>query len=136
MKAPQKIKIIFFLTLFIILSINYVNAIDDQTKNTIMQEHRKSVTEIKKHIDDKSNQLVAIVQDEGQKFIDENFKALDNRVSKLINKLLLKLVVGIFIIIILALLTWKFIHKKITEKELRKKILENKILREKIKNDL
>jgi len=136
MKAPQKIKIIFFLTLLIILSINFVSAIDDQTKNTIMQEHRKSVTEIKKHVDDKSNQLVAIVQDEGQKFIDENFQALDNRVSKLINKLLLKLVVGIFITIILALLTWKFIHKKITEKELRKKILENKILREKIKNDL
>ena len=110
-RLSNKFFISFFLILFFCSS--FVKGVDapissdpnmvcSDLKNTFFSEEIKTRSDLKNYIDFKSDALITSVTEKSQKFLDENFIALDNRIHQYMNIFLIKLVIGIIASVLLA----------------------------------
>jgi len=94
-------------------------------RNEVVESHIKTRNEIKSYMDKKSDQLISEVTTKAQGFIDENFLVLDQRVHRMINAFLLKIVLGLTSCIVFSQLIWFFIKRKIEKIRQKKELIEN-----------
>ena len=71
---------------------------NEQLQNQITQEAIKTRAEITAYTDRKTTELIQTFRIDGQKFIDENFKVLDQRMQDLATKTVIKITIGIIIL--------------------------------------
>ena len=115
----------FFFIILITPLVFGAEVISDPTlRNLIVTEEEKTRSEIKNYFDTKSNQLLVVVTDNAQEFIDTNFQILDNQIKKQINLFFIKAVIGIIASIVFSQLVWFLIKRKIQsiKKRRRKKL--------------
>ena len=127
----RKITIILFLLLLIPLTYaQTTQPVIDQAglQNFIVKEDIKTRNEIKAHIDKVKDDLTKYVENEGQAFIDANFKVLDDRVHSLANKMLIKAVIGIIASILFSQLIWFLIKRKIGGYKHRQQVLRQEMI--------
>jgi hypothetical protein len=89
-------------------------------QNTIIREHLKTRQEIKTYTDGKITEMENTVKTDGQKFIDENFRILDQRMQDLATKFLIKIAIAIVACIIFANATWFYFKRLINRKEAKR----------------
>jgi hypothetical protein len=132
-------KKIIIILLLLLITIPIITAeevtTDSQIRNLIIQQEILTRKEIKDHFDKTKKELEKFFEKEGKKFIDDNFKAIDNKIRKEFNILLIKGIIGIITSILFAQIIFYILKRKIKSMEERKKakvplkeIQEKKIL--------
>ena len=119
-KKTIKIFFLFLIILTLILPIIQADTpavTTQETTNRVIQEHIRTRTEIKAYLDKKQADLETFVMNKGQKFIDENFQAFDNRMQKLATKMLIKVLITLVGGVLLAQLLFYLIKRRIERKE-------------------
>lgn len=120
-KKTIKIFFLFLIILTLILPIIQADTpavTTQETTNRVIQEHIRTRTEIKAYLDKKQADLETFVMNKGQKFIDENFQAFDNRMQKLATKMLIKVLITLVGGVLLAQLLFYLIKRRIERKVL------------------
>lgn len=86
------------------------------TTNIIIQENIKTRLEIKQYCDQKIATMIETVKTEGADIIGSNFAEFDRRIHETTNKIFIKAIVGTFVTILLSLLTYYIIKRKVEKK--------------------
>jgi hypothetical protein len=119
--------------LFSILSASLVCAENITTQdinlltNTYLQQEAKTRQEIKLYLDQKILLFEKQFYADGQKFIDDNFKILDDRLHNLANLMLFKISMGIIASILVSISTWYLIYRQIQKLKERRRMLKEKV---------
>jgi len=122
MTTKKIIIILLFLTILIIPTVTAEEiTTDSQIRNLIIQQEIITRKQINAHTDLIKEDIEKFVQKEGQAFIDNNFKILDNTVRKEFRTLLIKFVIGAISSILFAQIIFYILKRKIKLMEERKK---------------
>jgi len=122
MTTKKIIIILLFLTILIIPTVTAEEiTTDSQIRNLIIQQEIITRKQINDHTDLIKEDIEKFVQKEGQAFIDNNFKILDNTVRKEFRTLLIKFVIGAISSILFAQIIFYILKRKIKLMEERKK---------------
>jgi hypothetical protein len=97
---------------------NPVTTTNTDITNVIIQENIKTRLEIKQYCDNKITTMIETVKTEGANIIGKNFQEFDRRINEAITKIFIKATIGVFITILLSLLTYYIIKRKIEKKHL------------------
>jgi hypothetical protein len=117
------IKITLTLLLFLITIIPFTLAVDNPApiptdpyasiKNHITAENIRTRTEFTQYTDRKIDEFTTYINTQGQKYVDENFKVLDDRMRAMFLKAQIQLTLNIILSIITAQAIWWFLKRKL-----------------------
>jgi len=93
----------------------------DDLRNSVINENFKTRAELKAYLDKMRTEMSLEFQNEGQKFIDDNFQVLEDRIKSIFRTLLFAALVGIIASIVLANAIWFLIKRAIRRIWRRKK---------------
>jgi len=93
----------------------------DDLRNSVINENFKTRAELKAYLDKMRAEMSLEFQNEGQKFIDDNFRVLEDRIKSIFRTLLFAALVGIIASIVLANAIWFLIKRAIRRIWRRKK---------------
>lgn len=124
MKPTEKLLINMFLLIVLCFSVfaeeQSVNVDLQGVTDVIYREEIKTRTELKNYIDTRVDELSISFEEKGQRFVNQNFKVAEERITSLAKKLMAEIILTAIVSILFSLCLMEIIKRRIDKIQRRK----------------